>query len=229
MFVGMGDFLDVFGRDLGLVAGGFFGDACTENIRLGLKIDDEIRGRDAGGERFVVTVVKLQLFVIEIEIGKDTVFFEKEIGEDRAGSFDGERFADALLALDEEIHLGAESGAGFFLVKIAEKRIVLAVVDPAGVQAFGEDFGKRGFADAKRAFDDDEARELRTPLGARSAFGCGRFVGRHLREDPHVPGVAGRWNGIIAESIAEGRQRGMSHRNDWERVKSGDFLARKAG
>lgn len=206
MFVGVSDFLDVLGSDLRLVAGGLFGDAGAKNLGLGLKIDDEIGSGDTGGERFVIAIVKLQLFVIEIEIGEDAVLFEEEIGEDRAGRFNGERFANALLALDEEIHLGAEGGAGLFLVKIAEKGIVLAIVDAAGVKTFGEDFGESRLANAKRAFNDDEAGRLWPTLGARSAFGCGRFVGRHLRENPRAPGVAGRMNGIIAESIAQERR-----------------------
>ena len=40
MFVSVRDFLDVFGRDLGFLAGGFFGDASAKDLRLGLEIDD---------------------------------------------------------------------------------------------------------------------------------------------------------------------------------------------
>jgi len=58
MFVGGGDFFDVFGRNLGFVAGGFFGDAGAEDFGLGLKVDDEIGSGNAGGERVVVTVVE---------------------------------------------------------------------------------------------------------------------------------------------------------------------------
>jgi len=40
VFVSRSDFFDVFGGDLGFVAGGFFGDAGAEDFRLGLEIDD---------------------------------------------------------------------------------------------------------------------------------------------------------------------------------------------
>ena len=76
--------------------------------------------------------------------------------------------------------MGAEGGAGFFLVEIGEKRIVFAVVDAARVQALGEDFGEGGFADAERAFDDDEAGRLGTALRNGSALGGGGFVGGHF-------------------------------------------------
>lgn len=42
MFVGAGDFLDVFGGDVGLVAGSFFGDAGAEDFGFGLEIDNQI-------------------------------------------------------------------------------------------------------------------------------------------------------------------------------------------
>ena len=137
MFVGASDFLNVFGGDAGLAPGGFFGDAGAEDFGLGLEIDDQIGSGKVRGERSVVALVELELGVVEIEIGKDAVLFHEEIGEHRAGDFDGEGFAEALLALDEEVHLGAKSGAGFGFVEIGEEGIVLAIVDAAAVQALG--------------------------------------------------------------------------------------------
>jgi len=40
VFVGVGDFFDVGGGDLGFVTGGFFSDAGAEDFGLGLEIDD---------------------------------------------------------------------------------------------------------------------------------------------------------------------------------------------
>ncbi len=184
MFVGGGDFFDVFGGDLRFVARSFLGDAGAKDFRLGLQVDDEIGSGNIRGQGFVVAVVELELFVIEIEIGEDAVFFQEEIGEDRAGSLDGKSFADALLAFDQEIHLGAEGGAGFFLVEIGEEGIVFAVVNAAGVKTLGEDLSQSGFAYAKRAFNDDEAGRLRAALWNGSTLGCGGFVGRHFWSNP---------------------------------------------
>ena len=58
VFVSRGDFFEVFGRDLGFVAGGFFGDAGTEDFGFGLQIDDEIGSGNTGGEGVVVAVVE---------------------------------------------------------------------------------------------------------------------------------------------------------------------------
>jgi hypothetical protein len=179
VFVGAGDFLNVFGRDVGFVAGGFFGDAGAEDFGLGLEINDQVRSGNVRGEGFVIALVELELFVVEIEIGEDAVLFHEEIGEDGARSFDGEGFAETLPALDEEVHLGAKGGAGLGVVEIGEEGIVLAIVDAAGMEALGEDAGESGFADAQRALNNDEARRLRTALRKASALGGGRVVAGH--------------------------------------------------
>jgi len=177
MFVGARDFFDVVGGDVGFAVGGFFGDACAKGFGLGLQIDDEIGSGNFAREEIVVAFVEFQLFVIEIEVGEDAVFFHQEIGEKRSGRIGGEGFAEALLALEEKVHLGAEGGAGFFVVEIGEEGIVFAIINAAGVKAFGEDASQSGFADAERAFDGDKARSLRAPLGDGCAFGRG--VERH--------------------------------------------------
>src|SRR5207245_5561839 len=61
MFVGAGDFLDVFGGDVGLVAGSFFGDARAEDFGLGLEIDDQVGSGKIRGEGLVVARVELEL------------------------------------------------------------------------------------------------------------------------------------------------------------------------
>ena len=177
MLVGAGDFFDVVGRDLLFTVSRFLGDACAERFRLGLEIDDEIGGGNISRQKIVIAFVEFQLFVVEIEIGEDAVFFHEEIGEKRRGGIRGEGFAEALLALQQKIYLGAKGGAGFFVVEIGKEGIVFAIVDTAGVEPFGEDASQGGFADAKRAFDGDEARSLGAPLGDGCAFGRG--VERH--------------------------------------------------
>src|SRR5215472_5221225 len=59
MFVGAGDFLDVFERDLRLLAGGFLGDAGAQDFGLGLQVDNEVRRRKIGGQQFVIALVEL--------------------------------------------------------------------------------------------------------------------------------------------------------------------------
>ncbi len=186
MFVGAGDFFDVFGRDLRFVAGSFFGDALAQDFGLGLQVNDEIGGGNACGERFVIALVELELAVVEVEIGKDAVFFEKKVGEHRAGSLHAQGFAQALPALEEEIHLGAKSSPGLGLIEIGKERVVFAIVDAAGVEAFGKDAGEGAFADAQRAFDDDETRSLGAALRNASALGGGGIVARHRGARPQA-------------------------------------------
>ncbi len=93
VFVGAGDFFDVVGRDVRFAVSRFFGDACAKSFGLGLEIDDEIGRRNIAGEKVVIAFVEFELFVVEIEIGEDAVFFHEEIGEKRRGRIGGEGFA----------------------------------------------------------------------------------------------------------------------------------------
>ena len=68
MFVSAGDFLNVFGSDVGFVAGRFFGDAGAKNFGLGLEINDQVGSRKVGGEGFVVALVELEFGVVEVEV-----------------------------------------------------------------------------------------------------------------------------------------------------------------
>src|SRR6266705_5592342 len=198
VFVGARDFLDVFERDASFFARSLLDDASTEDFGLGLEIDDEIGSGKVRGEGFVVALVELELFVGEVEIGEDAVLFHEEIGEERAGSFDGEGFAEAIQALDEKVHLGAEGGAGFCIVEIGEKGIVLAIIHSAGVETLREDSGEGGFADAQRAFNDDETGKLRAALRNASALRGGGVVARHRWMSP-------RRNRVSAAIIADSR------------------------
>src|SRR6266567_7448369 len=204
VFVGARDFLDVFEGDATFVARSLLGDAGAEDFGLGLEIDDEIGSGKVRGEGFVIALVKFELFVGEVEIGEDAVLLHEEIGEERAGSFDGEGFAEALLALDEEVHLGAEGGAGFCVVEIGEEGIVLAIIDAAGVEALSEDSGEGGFADAQRAFNDDETGKLRAALRNASALRGGGVVAGHLWMSPRRNRVSAA---IIADSRTESSAR----------------------
>jgi hypothetical protein len=58
MLVSAGDLFNIFESDLGFIARGFFGDARPEYFGFGLEIDDQIRGRNFGSKRFVISVVK---------------------------------------------------------------------------------------------------------------------------------------------------------------------------
>jgi len=108
-------------------------------------------GGNVGGESFVVALVELELGVVEIEVCEDAILFHEEIGEDRAGSFDGEGFAEALLlALDEEVHLGAQGGAGLGVVEVSEEGIVLAVVDCGGRGGVRRGCGRGWFLPTRR-------------------------------------------------------------------------------
>lgn len=180
MFVGPGDFLDIFRGDATFLARFLLGDARAKHVRLGLKIDDEIGLRKLDSESLVIAFVEFQFGVIEIEVGKNAVFLHQEIGDDGARGVAGKGFADASLAFHQEIELSVKGCAKFSGIEIGEKGVVLAVKDAARVKAFGKDPSERGFSDAQRAFDDDEARRLRPGLRLPGTFRRRRFKGCHF-------------------------------------------------
>jgi len=101
-----------------------------------------------------------------------------------------------LLALDEEVHLGAKGGARLGFVEVGEKRIVFAVVDAASVKTFGEDAGEGRFPDAQRAFNGDEAGRLWAALGNQRALGGRGVVARHRWKRPDGKGRCADYNRV---------------------------------
>ena len=170
MFVGARDFLDVIGRDLLFLGRFFLGDACAKHFRFGLQIDDKIRFRELDSKGFVIALIELQFGIVEVEVGEDAVFFHQVIGNDRSGSVARKGFPDALLALHQEIQLSVKGRTGLFRIEIAEKRVVFAVINAAGVEAFGQDAGEGGLADPQRSFDNNELRGFRAGLWLACAF-----------------------------------------------------------
>src|SRR5215472_618264 len=179
MLVGARDLLDVFERDLRLLARSPFCDAGEQDFRLGLQVNNQVGSGEIGGKELVVALVELEFLVVEIEIGENAVFFEEKVGEDEARRFGGQAFAKMLLPLDQKIHLGAECGSWLGFVEIGKKRIVFAIVHAARVEAFGKDACEGGLADAQWTFDGDEARRLRAALRNERALGGQGVVAWH--------------------------------------------------
>ena len=73
-------------RNLAFVARSFLLDARPQHFRLGLQINHQVRRGDSGGEHFIIAVVKLQFFVIEIQIREDAVLFQQKIRQHRSRS-----------------------------------------------------------------------------------------------------------------------------------------------
>ena len=60
-----------------------------------------------------------------------------------------------------EILLGAEGGAGLFILKLGVEGILLAIENAPRVHLFSEDACECGFADANRPFNHDIPRRLK--------------------------------------------------------------------
>src|SRR5260370_8965304 len=75
MFVGAGEFLDVFVGDVGFVAGGFFGDAGAEDFGLGLEISEQVGSGNSGWRGVVVGLGGVEAGVDWVEGGEGAVRF----------------------------------------------------------------------------------------------------------------------------------------------------------
>ena len=147
--------------------------------------------------RLVVAFVKFQFQVIQIEIGKNAVFFHQEIADDRAGRFCRHGLADTLLALNQKVHLRAEGRAPFRGIEIRQKGIIFAIVNAPGMQTFRQDAGKRRFAHAQRTLDHDKSRWLRAALRLKNSFRRRRFRWHRFFSAKLVsPNCGGDYSGV---------------------------------
>src|SRR5260370_27139046 len=117
VFVGAHDRFEIFGGNLGFFASALLGDAFPQNFRLGLEIDNQVGWPKLGSKPLEVTVVELQFFVVEIQVGEDLVLLEQKIRQHRPGGFHGERFVQAAGAVHQKIHLRAQGRARVFNVR----------------------------------------------------------------------------------------------------------------
>ncbi len=112
------------------------------------------------------------------------------------------RLADTLLALNQKVHLRAEGSAPFRGIEIRQKGIVFAVVNAPGMQTLRQDAGKRRFAHAQRALDDDKSRWLRAALRLESSFRRRRFRWRHFFLGRSLsPSIAGEYSRSFAHIL----------------------------
>jgi hypothetical protein len=156
MFVGFCDLFEVFVADGAFDGGVFAAEALFEDIERSLQVDDEVGSGQWGAEEFVVTVVDVEFFVAEVEVGEEFVFLEDVVGDyDFLRVAGGSQGEELFVTADEERELGLESGSGFAIVKGREERVVLRFLEELAVKLFGEEAGERAFADANGTFYGD--------------------------------------------------------------------------
>ena len=79
--VGFGQFFQVIELHLFFVSDVSRFDSLEKDLRLGLEIDDEIRGRDASPEELKDLFIEDELVSIEVQKGKEPVLVEKVVGD----------------------------------------------------------------------------------------------------------------------------------------------------
>ena len=169
MLVGVCYGFQVFRGNLRLCRIGFLRNSLRENVRLRLQINNEVGRGNRGCKHVEITLVKLELLIVEIEVGENFVAFEEKIADHGSRGILGLNLREAAMALVEKVHLSAEGCAASLVIKISEERIVLAIEDSAGVKLLGQYFRKSGFADAYGAFDYYVARRFEVWAGGAHA------------------------------------------------------------
>jgi len=171
MFVGIRHRFQIFGRDLRFCGIALLRNSLQEHFRLGLQIDHKIGRGNRRRKHVEITFVKFELLIIEIEISEDFVALEEKIADDRSAYILRLRLHQTAMAFVKKIHLRTKRGAAFFLVKIAQERIVFAIKNAAGVKLFRENFCERRLADTYGPFHHDEAGRLEVRPGFIHAAG----------------------------------------------------------
>ena len=117
--------------------------AFQENLGLGLQINHEVRRRNGRREHVEIAFVKLELFIVEVEISENLVALEEKIADDGRAIVLGLNLSEPAMAFVEKIHLRTKGSATFLVIEIGEERVVIAVEDTASVKLLREHLRKR--------------------------------------------------------------------------------------
>src|SRR3954454_1572507 len=122
----------------------------------GLQIDDQVRRRELFPEMVVVPVVGIEFLIVEIQAGKDLIFFEDEIRDDHflrpAPQIKG---LQLLKSANQERELRLKCSSRRTLIKSSEKRVLFGISYALRVQALRKNRGQRTLADSYGSFDCD--------------------------------------------------------------------------
>ena len=102
-----------------------------------MQINHQVRRRDRSGEHIEIAFVKLELFIVEIEVGENFVAFEEEIADDGRGVILGLDLSEAAMTLVEKIHLGAKGSAALFIIEVGKEGVIFAIENTACVKLLG--------------------------------------------------------------------------------------------
>src|SRR6267143_615416 len=139
VFIGLHDFHQVILAD-GLFAGRvLFLQPLLQHFRRGLQIDDQIGRGNLFAEIIEVAIVGIEFLIVEVEAGKELIFFKNVIGDDGLIRTRPQiEPAQLLEAADQERQLGLERGARLAFVECLQKWIVFRLDDALGSQALSE-------------------------------------------------------------------------------------------
>ena len=126
-----------------------------------LQVNHQVGRRNVLPEQIVVAVVNLQLVIAQVQAGKQLVFLEDVIGNDRlVGIALHVQRGQLLIPRDQKGKLRLEGRTALSVVEALEERVALRFADALRVQRLRDDLAQRALADSDGAFNGDIARRF---------------------------------------------------------------------
>src|SRR5208282_331244 len=108
-----------------------------------------------------VAIVGIEFLIVEVEAGKEFVFFKNVVGDDGLVRPRTEiKRAQLLEAANQECQLGLKGSSSLTLVKRLQKRIVRRFDDALSGQSFSENPRQRALSNAYGTFDRNVTGKL---------------------------------------------------------------------
>src|SRR5258708_5745995 len=162
VLVGFDDFFEVVLADGLLSRRVLLLQPLLQHLGSGLQVNHQVRRRHQLAEVVVVAVVGFEFLVVEVQVGKQLVFFKNEIGDDKFLRVRAQVERLQLLeAPNQKRELRLKRSPGLAFVKRAQQGSLLGIGDALGVQSFREDCRQRALAHAYGTFNCNVAREIK--------------------------------------------------------------------
>ena len=139
VLVGLDYFRQILVADRPFAGHIFFLEPLLQHLRRGLQINHQVWRGQLFAEVIVVAVVGVEFLVIQIEAGKELIFFEDEIRDYNLLRARTEIEGLQLLETPhQKCELSLKRGSAVALVKRVEKRIRIGFHHALGIQALGQ-------------------------------------------------------------------------------------------
>src|SRR5215469_68201 len=153
VLVSLHHFFQIVFADRFLCGRVLFLEALLQNLGRGLQIDHEVGSGQLLAEVIVITIVGLEFLIVQIQAGKNLIFFEYEIGNDGLLRAPAQiESAQLLESSHQKCELCLEGRSRLSVIEWPQKSVSFGIREALGMQTVGEDACKRTLADSYGTF-----------------------------------------------------------------------------